>query len=382
MKKIICLTSAFIMLFSVTRAQKFQATLKPGSTPNSVIVAIRPNGNIPGSISSMQFGLSLAKAASAVRPVQTVNSLVSGVSYGGTGIQLSEEMVAGELAYVYTISGTGDATVASTNYVSGMEYNIAEVFFNGGALGVTSIFRLVQLPNGGSTSNTNLYMALGGADAVLESAQFYGTGSTNDGQGYGGFSQVPLPGVSLPTKFISFFANKKDDNADLNWTVDNEENNAYFDVQRSLDGRLFTDVIRVNSLRNGRTSNTYTTPDLNITRLGSKVLYYRIKQVETSGEIVYSEVRQLNLTSKNFSIGLYPNPVVSATKLVVDAPESGKAFIIIRDAAGKTVQQINMEFVKGVNQKELNASMLPAGDYNVTVMGEKFNQTIKMTKAN
>ena len=168
----------------------------------------------------------------------------------------------------------------------------------------------------------------------------------------------------------------------LTWTVENEESNSYFDVQRSTDGRVFNDVIRVQALRNGRSSNTYTTPDVNISRIGSKVLYYRIKQVETSGEIVYSEVRQINLSTKNFTIGLYPNPVVSSTKLVIDAPEAGKAFVIVRDALGKTVQQINMEFVKGVNQKDLNATMLPAGEYNVSVVGASFTQTIKMTKTN
>ena len=289
----------------------------------------------------------------------------------------------GTLHWIYNFLADG-STAAGTerNYVVA-DNNILEVTFSGGPQPpATSTIRVVSLIDGGASQNSffNIYNL--GTDVTNTTAMFYGGTPVNSPSGYSGISFTSLAGISLPTKFSHFLAIKKDDNADLTWTVETEENNAYFDVQRSLDGRLFTDVIRVNALRNGRTSNTYNTPDLNISRLSSKVLYYRIKQVETSGDITFSEVRQLNLDKKNFTIGLYPNPVISMTKLVVDAPEAGKAFIIIRDATGKSVQQINMEFIKGVNQKDLNATMLPAGEYNVTVIGEKFNQTIKMTKSN
>ncbi|MES2776500.1 MAG: T9SS type A sorting domain-containing protein [Bacteroidota bacterium] len=308
----------------------------------------------------------------------SITSLVTGLLFVPIPL-VSTETFGGNTYTNYTF--IGDGAGLNTSYVQNTEYDIAEIAFAGGPLAPPATVRASSYPDGGTNGQSYFYMALGGTQTVNRSNQYYGTGATNT-TFETGYSFVPLGNVTLPTKFSHFLAVKKDDNAELTWTVETEENNAYFDVQRSLDGRLFTDAIRVQAYRNGRTSNTYSTPDLNISRLGSKVIYYRIKQVETSGEIVYSEVRQISLTTKNFTIGLYPNPVVNSTKLVVDAPEAGKAYIIVRDALGKAVQQISMDFVKGINQKDLNATMLPAGEYNVTVMGEKFNQTIKMTKTN
>ncbi len=376
--KTICL-----LLISYTATSQpedvFQMTLKQPSAaaPNILRATIRPVVSRAGSINSFQFAVSIPSTISP-QPTVSITSLVTGLLFVPIPL-VSTETFGGNTYTNYTF--IGDGAGLNTSYVQNTEYDIAEIAFAGGPLAPPATVRASSYPDGGTNGQSYFYMALGGTQTVNRSNQYYGTGATNT-TFETGYSFVPLGNVTLPTKFSHFLAVKKDDNAELTWTVETEENNAYFDVQRSLDGRLFTDAIRVQAYRNGRTSNTYSTPDLNISRLGSKVIYYRIKQVETSGEIVYSEVRQISLTTKNFTIGLYPNPVVNSTKLVVDAPEAGKAYIIVRDALGKAVQQISMDFVKGINQKDLNATMLPAGEYNVTVMGEKFNQTIKMTKTN
>ncbi len=385
--KIATIILVFILSSSNVFAQtgNIKFTARKNVTQNNQIIVYAKNTSglpISGVLGANNLSVNIGFAAT-VSGNPTISTTIPSLSFEAprnTRIGLDSN---------YFFNGTG--TSSSVSFPINTEVEIARVNFNTGSLGLSTTVKLANITNGGSNGVEYNYIAPGGNEESGYTTPFYSNIMSdplllNGGGPNDAFSQVysslGIGNVALPTKFINFFANKKDDNADLIWTVDNEENNAYFDVQRSLDGRVFTDAIRVNALRNGRTSNTYTIPDVNISRLGKKILYYRIRQVEASGELVYSEVRQLNLTTKNFTIGLYPNPVVSATKLVVDAPEAGKAFIIIRDAAGKTVQQINMEFVKGVNQKELNASMLPAGDYNVTVMGEKFNQTIKMTKAN
>jgi len=382
--KHIFLVLGFLGLAGLGVAQSTQATLKTGSAGNTAIVAIKPASAINGAkISTVNFAIAIPASVIPRPTVSIINNFNTNLTYNIDVIAGTQNIEAATPYYIYDFAADGNvsAGAALVNYTSGVDNNLVEIAFGGGPL-ATSTVKIVSLPNGGNSFNSSFYIANLGVDLTNYTSMYYGTSPVNSASGLAGLSYLNLAGVSLPTKFTNFLALKKDDNADLSWTVDNEDNNAYFDVQRSLDGRLFTDVTRVNALRNGRSLNTYSIPDLNISRLGSRVIYYRIKQVETSGDITYSEVRQLNLDKKNLTIGLYPNPVVSITKLVVDAPEAGKAFIIVRDATGKTVQQFNMDFVKGINQKDLNASMLPAGDYNVTVMGEKFNQTIKMTKGN
>jgi hypothetical protein len=38
--------------------------------------------------------------------------------------------------------------------------------------------------------------------------------------------------------------------------------------------------------------------------------------------------------------------------------------------------------VKGINQQEMNVAPLASGEYNVTVMGEGFTHTLKLSKIN
>ncbi|MEO7313026.1 MAG: T9SS type A sorting domain-containing protein [Chitinophagaceae bacterium] len=392
MKNKILLTVTAIAFATLSYAGNMQATISQVNGQTNVFrITLKPLDftNPVGAVSNAIFTLLLPTASFSVKPTVaiTTNNL-TGLGFldpnQTSGVPTSStQMIGGVSYYVWELFSSGIS--APLNWQQNVEFNALEVTFSNTPSGnVATNLKLANIPDGGTTGNDQFYMniALTG-EVTNHNARFYGGTPVNvvASDPYSTFSYTQI-NVSLPTKFINFFATKKEDNADLTWTVDNEEKNAYFDVQRSNDGRLFTDVIRVQALRNGQSSNTYTTPDVNLSRLGSKILYYRIKQVEAGGDISYSEVRQINLDKKNFTIGLYPNPVVSSTKLVIDAPEAGKAFIVVRDAAGKTVQQINMEFVKGINQKDINASMLPAGDYNVTVVGEKFNQTVKMTKTN
>jgi hypothetical protein len=70
------------------------------------------------------------------------------------------------------------------------------------------------------------------------------------------------------------------------------------------------------------------------------------------------------------------------SKLVVDAPVGGKASIVVRDATGKQAIQVNTNFVKGVNQIDLNVAALASGEYNVTITAEGVTQTLKLSKIN
>ena len=362
-------------------SQTVQGTVKAGSVGNSVIFAIKPSANMTNSkISTLYF--SLAVPAS-VTPRPTVAIKTNFNTAIGYNLQtVPAQMINGSMYYIYDFLGDGAQTAGlERNYTAGVDNNMVEVAFTGGPQGTSPVL-LVSLPDGGVSQNTYFNIFNLGNDVTNQTAMFYGGTPVNSIAGYSGLSFTNIAGISLPTKFLSFFATKNDDVANLAWTVDNEENNAYFEVERSLDGRNFSKVYQVQALHNGRTSNSYTIPDANISRLGAKTIYYRIKQFETSGQITYSDIRQVKLTDKNFSASLYPNPVKTITKLVIDAPEAGKATVIIRDATGKTVKQISVELVKGLNQQQLDATLFAAGDYNVTIVTEKLNQTIKMTKAN
>lgn len=289
---------------------------------------------------------------------------------------------------VFAWNGLG--STGSVNFPVNTEVIIASVTFDGGAPGATSLVKLMNVTNGGTGFDYN-YIAPGGNEHSGYSTPFYSNVASdplllNCGGPNDAFNQcnsyLGVGAVSLPVKFLSFFALKNGNDAKLNWTVESDENNRHFEVERSVDGRVFKSFAKVDAKGNGKSVNTYELTDADISKLGVNLVYYRIKQTDKNGELTYSNVKNLNNVKKSTPVQLFPNPVKAITKVVVDVDAPGKGSIVIRDMAGKMVRQINTLFIKGINQQDLNVAELASGEYTIQVIGEGFSHQLKLTKVN
>ena len=162
--------------------------------------------------------------------------------------------------------------------------------------------------------------------------------------------------------------------------MDGDETNAHFEVMRSVNGRNFTSVQKVNALANGRSNNAYEATDINLSKLNSREVFYQIAQFDKDGTKTLSPVRKLSVDGLGKSVTAFPNPAKTTTKVVVDATEAGRGSLIMRDASGRQVQVMNAQFFKGINQFDMNVGALPSGEYNIQVSGGGLNETIKLTK--
>ena len=373
MKKVLVAIAAILSL-SVAYSQKFQATIKPGTLPNSVKIFVRPDAAVSGTISTLQFCLTVP---STVTPKPTTTIISTPTGYAWFPVSETSPKVGGGgsyHSYTYFLSSS-----PTGSFTAGTEFEIAEVAF-GGSVGVANVGLACFEDDGTTIDYFSISIGIL-SDAVLVSAPLYGTGATVQ-PWLTGFSFVQLSNISLPVKFLSFFALKNGDDAKLNWTVESDDNNRYFDIERSTDGRVYTSIAKVNAKANGKSVNTYETTDAGLSKLGANVVYYRIKQTDKSGEITYSNVKNLNNVKKSTPVQLFPNPVKTITKVVVDADVAGKGSIVIRDISGKLIRQINAQFVKGINQQDINVADLASGDYNVQVIGEGFTYQLKLSKIN
>jgi hypothetical protein len=275
------------------------------------------------------------------------------------------------------------ATTGPKDYLNGVEYELFNVAINanGSSNFEFAADNVISLPyyltlsrksDPGGQPDYTATSSHGAASNLL----FYGPGAIKVGS-----KDFQKPPQLTPVKFLSFYAQKSGDAAKLTWTVNDDANNKNFNVERSLDGHSYKVFTTVDALANGNAVNTYTTTDPVLSKQGSKNIYYRVQQVDKNGASVYSVIRLLNVDNAT-PLALYPNPARTITRLVVDAPEATKAAIIVRDAAGRQVQLINTTLVKGINQKDINVSALPGGDYNVNLVSEKSSQSIKLTKIN
>jgi hypothetical protein len=169
----------------------------------------------------------------------------------------------------------------------------------------------------------------------------------------------------LPITFTSFAVVYDDPNANLSWSVIEKEGFSHFVVQRSTNGIEFTDVEIVFS--SGSSFATYTRKDKNITG-AADAYYYRIKGVDKSGAVSYSQIRMLTLGRENSGaqVSVYPNPVKDELNIILPLGWRGKDVMIEIVSLGGNVV-IKQQFANKGQTKTINVGFLPKGLYILKV---------------
>lgn len=167
------------------------------------------------------------------------------------------------------------------------------------------------------------------------------------------------------TIFSGWLSNKK---AQLNWSVTNNNEISYFEVQSSTDGIHFSSFEKVNpDLSDFPTVKYATTDDRTFS---NSVEYYQLKIVNVYNQISYSKI--VALSTQNPSDGrvkIFPNPVSDHMQLSVYSTSEEKMKVIIYDASGRAMRTIEQNVSAGnsmVNVTDFQS--WPSGIYSVKVM--------------
>lgn len=174
------------------------------------------------------------------------------------------------------------------------------------------------------------------------------------------------PGT-LPVDLISFSARLNKDEVVLDWTTANEVNFSHFTIQRSTDGKSFTDIGTVAGKQSSGSANTlYSYTD--DTDVQSTIVYYRLKMVDQDATYKYSAIKQVNKSQavSKGSVQVYPNPVASELRVSIPTSWQGKKVsYIIYNGNGVVIRQ---QVINSASQTELfNLSGVPAGFYTIRV---------------
>ncbi|MGH1434271.1 MAG: T9SS type A sorting domain-containing protein [Lewinella sp.] len=133
----------------------------------------------------------------------------------------------------------------------------------------------------------------------------------------------------LPVELSEFRGEVTDNGTQLYWQTRTEHNNQSFMVERSIDGKSFNTIGEVAGSGDSQHTINYqftdTNPDFGMN-------YYRLTQIDFSGERSQSEIIALNSTTKLIRINLYPNPTSSF--LTVDSQNIDADNISIRRSDG------------------------------------------------
>ncbi|MEM9918639.1 MAG: DUF1501 domain-containing protein, partial [Bacteroidota bacterium] len=174
---------------------------------------------------------------------------------------------------------------------------------------------------------------------------------------------VPLPAV------LTYFDAYTTDGevVELEWGTSSELNLERFDIERSADGKSFKPIDSVPAAGSAESTEVYYALDESPL---SGLSYYRLKQVDYDGSFQYSEVRTVEIKSKDMGQArLYPNPAVAQTQLTL-ANESGnilEATIQVLSVDGRLVQQQAVRVQNGFNKIPISLEGLLGGQYFVKI---------------
>ncbi len=147
----------------------------------------------------------------------------------------------------------------------------------------------------------------------------------------------------LPVDLVAFTARVDGDNVLLEWATASEENNDYFLVEHSVDGRHFMAVGHVSGKGTTEELQQYKYMHLQ-PRFGDN--YYRLKQVDYDGAYEYSNIVHTIIHLEDAQVELFPNPAFANGTISLQWAEDYRQEpleLTVVDALGRIVyrQQID-----------------------------------------
>jgi hypothetical protein len=149
------------------------------------------------------------------------------------------------------------------------------------------------------------------------------------------------------------------------WGTQSEKNNAYFIVERSVDGTHFIEVGNIQSNQNSQVYSQYHFTDLR-PQWGNS--FYRLKQVDQDGAYSYSAVKLVSIRKGMNTLSIFPNPVTNDASLTIHSNQVSNARLRIVNPLGQILYNSNLILQKGMNQKKLSLDWMPRGIYSVEII--------------
>lgn len=177
---------------------------------------------------------------------------------------------------------------------------------------------------------------------------------------------------TLPLQFLSFEAQKSDDGAIITWSTVTGQDDVTFVIERSRDGIFFEKINQIGEKLTG----VYVYKDLNLEVAGR--YYYRIKQVESTGAVLYTSIKSVDFGLGQDGISIMPQPVKQGSDLLIKSNGlfSEGTWLELVSVSGSLL--FKHQLVSETESISINTSDIKAGMYLLRVHLESGVLTYKI----
>ncbi|MFD2247161.1 T9SS type A sorting domain-containing protein [Pontibacter ruber] len=186
----------------------------------------------------------------------------------------------------------------------------------------------------------------------------------------------------LPVELFSFEAKLVNDDVVLKWITASEKNNEYFSIEASTDGHNFISIGTVPGNGTTQVQSRYTFTDKDIFHYNAAQVYYRLRQVDYSGEATLSPVRfvQSPALAKGLSLQVFPNPFKYDLQVQIGTDKAEPASLTLYNAQGKVLLSQQPLLKVGQNHILLNELPLAQGIYFLSVRTASQQRVVKLVR--
>ena len=214
---------------------------------------------------------------------------------------------------------------------------------------------------GGASQSTAGTAGINGAAPGGGGSGAFASAATSASGGSGGTGQVTITYTTTqPVKLTSFAASKQGAAVQLKWTTASEQNNAYFDVQRSSDGQTFTTIGTKAGAGNSHTVLDYFFTDR---KPAAGLNYYRLNQVDADGKSTLSNPVALDFGFDGASMVVYATKNVSVLSVNIKAEKASTGKFVVYNVAGQKMLEQAISLNLGSNDLGINLPDLKKGIY-------------------
>ncbi len=165
--------------------------------------------------------------------------------------------------------------------------------------------------------------------------------------------------ITLPVSFIYFRGTETEKGVLLEWQTASEKDNRAFVVERSSDGKIFTDIAQLQGNGTKQGVSTYQVTD---TRPQQGINYYRLRQVDFDHtESYYSKLIVINHMVSHITMTIAPNPATADYIQIQFSESVGRISLCVVDMQGKIRQKEYHANAQDVYKMQIQG--LPKGVY-------------------